>query len=325
MLLFSIEGLAEVSARLSYRQMKTSCTPVDLRPALGPIRNQGELGWCYANAAADLLSFEYARELKGKTVSSSYVALANSYNIGASADHMSGWINQALLNSEALGLCPISLDREIFYRDNYMKLSTIQELIDLKVRFDQTQGQSLTNDHAQIRESADNPLSRLRQVELFGILKNSTVESFPFLLARGLCREQFLPVQRKVSVRVLDRAAWHLWAAPLLFKIHQVLDQKQIIGINYSMALFDQDHAPVDMKNAHASVIVGRRWNDETQACELQIRNSWGTTCSNLNYKGDFFRKPGVCEAGNVWVSEEKIEDYAFSVTYFDHLKGWFK
>lgn len=325
LLLISIEGFAEVSARISYRQSKRSCTVVDLKPALGPNRDQGDLGWCYANTAADLLTFEYAQELKGQKVSSTYVALANGYTVGAPADHNGGWINQALLNSQVLGLCPVSLDKKLFHRDSSMKLSTIKDLIDLKTRFDKSLGDSLPFDFDKIYANPDNPLASFNQKEIYHLLKESTVKDFPFLLARGLCQEEIQTVERRVPVRVLKTWMWPVDTAPLIFKIHQVLDNHQIIGLHYSMAMFEGDKAPISYEQTHASVIVGRRWNQKTESCELQIRNSWGDSCSAKDYKADYFRQPRVCVSGNIWVPEDKIEKYAFSVTYFDHLQGLFK
>ncbi|MBL7557843.1 MAG: hypothetical protein JNM24_18585 [Bdellovibrionaceae bacterium] len=52
-----------------------SCTDVDVSDQLGPIRNQGNIGWCYANVAADLLTFRYQDELQGKQASAGYVAI----------------------------------------------------------------------------------------------------------------------------------------------------------------------------------------------------------------------------------------------------------
>ena len=51
------------------RDRKT-CQPTDLRDKLGPVRNQDTMGWCYAFAAADLLTAD-----TGKTISAFDIAL----------------------------------------------------------------------------------------------------------------------------------------------------------------------------------------------------------------------------------------------------------
>jgi hypothetical protein len=51
------------------------CSFRDVSVEIGPVRSQGDIGWCYANAAADLLSFHYRNELHGQPVSALYTAL----------------------------------------------------------------------------------------------------------------------------------------------------------------------------------------------------------------------------------------------------------
>lgn len=40
-----------------------SCSTVDLRPALGPPRDQGDTGWCFSHTAADLLSVKLKQRI----------------------------------------------------------------------------------------------------------------------------------------------------------------------------------------------------------------------------------------------------------------------
>ncbi len=53
---------------------KEECASME-RIQVGPIRDQGDIGWSYANAAADLMSFEYRDQLEGKQTSAIYTAL----------------------------------------------------------------------------------------------------------------------------------------------------------------------------------------------------------------------------------------------------------
>jgi hypothetical protein len=47
---------------------KEDCTDVDQTAALGPQRNQGDAGWCYAYTAADLLSFKIKQTVSAAAV-----------------------------------------------------------------------------------------------------------------------------------------------------------------------------------------------------------------------------------------------------------------
>ncbi|MCR9205672.1 MAG: hypothetical protein NXH75_13900, partial [Halobacteriovoraceae bacterium] len=53
---------------------KESCGDVDYRNQMPSIRNQTDVGWCYANAAADLVSFK-----EGEAVSAVDIALQNNH------------------------------------------------------------------------------------------------------------------------------------------------------------------------------------------------------------------------------------------------------
>ena len=41
-----------------------SCYFIDKIPEMGPVRDQGNMGWCYANVAADLLGYHYDNKLQ---------------------------------------------------------------------------------------------------------------------------------------------------------------------------------------------------------------------------------------------------------------------
>lgn len=56
----------------SYAQ---NCSNVDISEELGDVRDQGDVGWCFANAASDILSYAYRKELGGKKISAAYTAL----------------------------------------------------------------------------------------------------------------------------------------------------------------------------------------------------------------------------------------------------------
>lgn len=47
---------------------KSECSPVDYSGDLGPIRDQGNIGWCYGYAATDLLSFQLKQRISAPAV-----------------------------------------------------------------------------------------------------------------------------------------------------------------------------------------------------------------------------------------------------------------
>ena len=64
-------------------------------------------------------------------------------------------------------------------------------------------------------------------------------------------------------------------------------------GLNPSHYAYQNDR--------HASLIIGRKYNQETNSCEYLIRNSYGSSCNNYH--------PTLrCKNGQFWLSEETLE-----------------
>lgn len=57
----------------------------------------------------------------------------------------------------------------------------------------------------------------------------------------------------------------------------------------------------------HASVIMGRQFNEETGKCQYMIQNSWGTDCSGYP---DHLK----CEDGKFWIDEDLLETSAYNI-----------
>ncbi len=72
--------LDNLSKKLSTEGNK-NCGDVNLSSKMGPIRDQDTMGWCYAFAAADLLSFKLGQRIS-----------AASLAIQSNADSMPSWI-----------------------------------------------------------------------------------------------------------------------------------------------------------------------------------------------------------------------------------------
>jgi hypothetical protein len=64
---------------------------------------------------------------------------------------------------------------------------------------------------------------------------------------------------------------------------------------------------------AHASVLVGRKWNKKLDQCEYLIRNTWGTDCDDYVPR---FRER--CVNGDLWISRNDLRAqlYQYAVFY---------
>jgi hypothetical protein len=112
--------------RIPKSQDPKSCGDVDLRgDKLGPVRNQGERGWCYANTAADLLSYALGEPTSAFATALSRINRSNRFNPfnycfpkypkSILKATKSGYIDKAIKTSINEGLC---LEKKLSSEDN---------------------------------------------------------------------------------------------------------------------------------------------------------------------------------------------------------------
>jgi hypothetical protein len=298
-----------------------NCSAVDLAKEMGPVRNQGDIGWCYANAAADLLSYRYRSELKGQQVSALYTALMfNSkfyeqtliskatQKITDKIISEGGSISLAVKAAITEGFCPRTKD------DNFIKQGTgyslqkkLQLGLRLKALYDQRQMQKLRETINKIR-STNSILNEVPDSRLYKVLETSTQETFLKGLADELCQgKKFRPkTESDVDLVLMPRVSGLSWA--LFKKMNSELDEKRPVGVGYYSTLFKSYALPIETTDAHASVVIGRK--KINGQCHYKLRNSWGSGC---NYKNPAFQGAG-CEGGNLWVSENEFKRYLYAV-----------
>lgn len=341
-----------------------NCSNVDFSEDLGDPRSQGDIGWCYANAAADLLSYKYRDELKGEKVSAIYMALL--YNktyytdvqkkVGPKISKFfkqnvsdgigeGGFMSLAIHSALKKGFCPKNLDDQLARHSN-SDLSLQKKLekgLSIKIAFDKAQkkykkGWALGAEPIikEIREK-DNILDDVDNERLYEILRTTTTETFLVTLGDELCKEEkYFPKKYYLTNwRVAFNKPKDNWY--LFNEIDRQLNQKNPIGVMYYMTFFGGWNKGVDLADAHASVIVGRRWlsagtvlaSGEVLSkgrCEYKLRNSWGKySCNSNNYANPDFTSLSSsspqnavagCEKGHIWIDREKYKNYLYGVTY---------
>ncbi len=86
----------------------------------------------------------------------------------------------------------------------------------------------------------------------------------------------------------------------LLQTIDRGLNRGEPLGIGYYRGFLDDESAG-KIEN-HASLVVGRRINPNTNTCEYLIRNSWGLDGC------DYMRNPRLdCQDGQVWIPKAEL------------------
>jgi len=80
-----------------------TCTPVDLRNKLGPLRDQGKTGWCFAYTAADLLTAKLGKEVSaiGVAISTKTDSIYSFFDkLKRNSAFRSGFIDSVILLSQ---------------------------------------------------------------------------------------------------------------------------------------------------------------------------------------------------------------------------------
>jgi hypothetical protein len=305
---------AGVLNRTTSVRSAANCTDVDLRPEFGAVRSQGNIGWCYANAAADLLSFEFREELHHQKASASYIALTYNKLFFGKSKSEGGFAALALTMAQFQGFCPQSDEDRVLGQGPQVPLkSKIDGLLYLKQNFDRTGGASLESDLKIYFSQNKSILTQVPLEDLRQLLEDSTEKDFTSHFADYICGpHKFIPARKHFVDGMIKYMVMGI-TEPIMDKVQERLDHHQPVIIDYFADLFDADGAAKQDDSRHTSLIIGRRWNAKKNQCEVLIRNSWGPRCNG--YKAASLKDS--CEAGNVWVSDKTMADYIIGVVFF--------
>ncbi|MFN8845363.1 MAG: hypothetical protein ACK5V3_03090 [Bdellovibrionales bacterium] len=288
------------------------CQTVDLRADFGPPRSQGNVGWCYANTAADLISHHYRKELK-EPVSAVDIALNFNYYWTAENFREGGFIFLALDLAMKTGSCPASLDQVLFGKGTKHTLKDkINFILDLKHRLDKGQDEYVKK-AIEASQRAGSILKEERAFDIMTVMALSTPGNVLGKLAQMICkgnRHQFSHRARIGWSSIYTGST----RSRLLNRLNEQLNQKNPVGVAYYAGFFDSATAPKSGEDRHMSLIVGRKWDVKSNSCEYLIRNSWGTRCTG--YKN--LKLKGKCEAGNIWVDEMTLRKYIYGITFLE-------
>ncbi|MCF8059656.1 MAG: hypothetical protein K9K67_10190 [Bacteriovoracaceae bacterium] len=329
-------------------QARSACGDVDRRAELPPVRDQGSVGWCYAYAAADLVSYR-----SGQTVSA--IDLALNYNLHQNFENLFrgvletarsvqvDWQNRSVNFNQEMLSAFLSLNEEVTEReggwsevainilssrgfclestlpsDSYETaqigsfLGALQDL-DQGVSSGKGAPEDPTNEYL-VGEFCQRYGSLLGELNV-NIGMNELVSAVGNRTVIDLFYERTMEACRENRVHVDGRAvqiqSHEAGEGGLVGLIDQQLNNGGISGINYHVDLIGST-APPGGFSLHASSIVGRRWSEDARSCQYLIRNSWGESCVSYGAMAD------RCESGHIWVDGADLEDRSIGVFYFE-------
>ena len=278
---------------------------------LNNARNQDTVGWCYAYTAADLLSYRLKKRISAVSL----------YNSGQE-------IEQDIKSSESArgGDIKSSIDSYLT-KKNGLCLEENLPSNDFKFCTDKTYGHFLNNLLDSVRER------RIEQDLANNCFGNDIKEAFPGIDNNFIRNHTARFGSKKLVEALYDKQCKELsfkgyraevvsqftsrYSADVLMKtIDDQVTKGEIIGIGYDYNKVNGESGTGD----HGSIVVGRRTNPETGACEYLLRNSWGKNCEQNEGEGLSCHKncdsEGCRYSGHFWVSDSKLKQSILGVTY---------
>lgn len=300
-------------------------------------------GWCYANTAADLLSYKFRKNWNGTQASAIFIALGYNYKMNSSEPGSyifteGGDIRAAINYAAEFGYsCPRELDN-IFVSGGFglqikQKLhiaEKLKSLFDNRLTssegwkayrdyiFDLQQNQSIVSLISE--ESLENALQlniNLAVVEIAKEVCKPYKDQMPMSLVKSDIRRHFDTDTEYYD----DVLKMRIKQKPNLMNLidHQITADN-VVGIDYAIKLISPNLKDSD---SHASVVVGRQMR--AGQCYYKIRNSWGPDCE---YKGDDgkvksrYNKKVECVDGHVWVKAADLKANLSSIAYLKAQSG---
>ena len=302
---------------------RSDCSAIDLRnELLGKVRNQGPIAWCYSFTAADMLSEHYQIS---ERISAADVAIGyNQTNIGLfmrwldanvisrkdpnikNEAHQTGFNKKALLSTMKDGWCPES----VFPSEKWTKITLTkgnfrteevnlkEAMKDIALLFEKRK--SLTSENLPFYFQFKNVDANV----FLEILDTKFLAGFYFRLREKVCAQDRISFDHSSKVKMSFKS-------PHIFQsVAEQLEKEKIVGLDYdSRILKDSSSRGFKINQLHTSIILGRRWNSETNSCEYLIRNSWGEDCGRYDPTYE-------CQEGHVWLGESKIFSSMTSIVY---------
>lgn len=287
----------------------TSCGFIDESINLGPVRDQFDVGWCFANTAADVLKHAYLGDFGDSQVSSTFVALnyfftkefKDKKNINSIFNN-SGVAVQAIeyiANNPGRPICLQTVDDKMHQRSTNMSLAQKLDFFreqynDYQIYIKETNPElrnkalrSLLQNQQKIIQTKGF-LSLFDENILLNALAEPTLDEAVMSLLNVACEKESKSITHTIKFnnyftstrnsQVVDasNSTYMPKDFSYLDKINKALDNKKIIGFVYKMETVVADK---NQKGVHVSSIIGRQYNDKEKKCYYKVRNSWGTNC----------------------------------------------
>lgn len=314
-----------------------NCSSVDLRPKMGPVRDQDSSGWCYAFTASDLISFKIGKRISAASLA---VQFNNDRNpwwrrifSGPESSMSGGQPNKATEIGLEKGLCleedfpsEYSGNGEFGAKDLHDYMQKLEEETNRKERAQLQKAifmSALPMGTAwkladflcfNCTKSQPQPVISVSQQgnaqDLADVIERSNVNNVFRKLEKKMCDGKRIQIPNlKIHYAQEDEEKSIESRKSLIGMLDAQLDKKEPAGISYYFSFLSREDG--GREYPHASVVVGRQINPATKRCEYLIRNSWGKKCSGVG------NKRMACDSsdGHIWISREDLHSVIYTFT----------
>jgi len=277
---------------------------------LNNVRDQDTVGWCYAYSASDLLSFRLKKVISAVSLYDSGQTIAKDI---ATDEGKGGYIDESItkfLNNNK-GLC---LEKNLPSSDFAFCTHTryVDFLRSLLRHSERGFNQGSLDDLFCMNQNIGLAfpgmgIDRVRSLaNVYG--KDQLLERLFKEQCKELAFQDF-----KAQPQVFNNTRYTV--DTILSKINEQLNKGDIAAVAYKYHLISPER-----NGDHASVVVGRRFNKESNKCEFLVRNSWGKACSQKEENGVSCHKNcdgnGCRYSGHFWVAEDRFKTALTGVTF---------
>lgn len=316
---------------------------IDRRADLPPVRNQGSIGWCYAYAAADLVSYELDQNISARDIAQQNNLSANRREAEDARDvidHLpspsrreSGDTVEALFAAaNSRGFCP-----------EEVMPSGIPEEEGAADAIETVNALDPNSSNESDLESDPNGLGAAMESfqDFDKSLSEATTEENRYLAAQRFCEENRAIIQNyfpqgfeggvvealvqssgdsfqylsesqcsdEQRVHIdgeIEMVTFDTPEGGSIGDIDRVLENGGIVAVHYYTDVFG---TPSDMQDleTHASTVVGRQWDEEAGRCQYILRNSYGANCTQYPEHANI-----DCEGGNLFIYEDQLDGHVY-------------
>lgn len=308
--------LAVSSAQAYFPTDEAACTPVDLRTVHPmPVRDQGNVSWCYAHSTADYLQFYFRLPTQ---ISAADIAIqfnqrkwprflrwVRRANLGET-----GFTRSAMWDALGNGYCP----EEFFPSDRWTKRYLSGEK---KGQAEQLKINTAIDDLVTLREQLEMGLyTKASELPYFYEFKGVTPERFFAVLGEATAlsiasdlRDAACDGHRAEFPGGIDAIGMRPKGRNTFVRINALLDTKTPVNVDYFYGVLeDSDSFSRNLAQLHSTLLMGRKYDAAEGECKYLIKNSYGTGCR------DGYDPRHECSGGYLWLTESAL--YRALVTY---------